>query len=68
MNNIHVAHTVLHTAPMLPYDPQGPFFAQKSDYLKCTAASSSLFFFFSRHSVQDYLAFQHAFRFYLFII
>lgn len=60
MNNIHAAHAVLHTAPMLPYDPLGPFFAQKAGYLKRTTASSSFFFFFlNRHSVEDYLALRH---------
>jgi len=61
--NIHAAHTVLHTAPTLPYDPLGPFFPQQIDYLKHTTASLLLllpfFFILNRHSVQDYLALQH---------
>lgn len=56
MNNIHAAYTVLHIAPMLPYDPQGPFFAQKVNYLKRTTSSFFCFFFVqNRHSVKDYL-------------
>lgn len=46
MNNIHAAYTVLHIAPMLPYDPQGPFFAQKVNYLKCITSFFFCFFLF----------------------
>lgn len=42
--NEHAAHTVLHIAPTLPYDPQGPFFAEKANYLKCTTFFFLFFF------------------------
>lgn len=50
MDPAHAVHTVLHTAPTLPYDPVGPSHAQRADYLKLTTIFFSEQTFCSRSS------------------